>query len=130
MIVILAVMPTRLFSIAVMSVLLVGCQSNEPRAALQAAPKLTDVQPDNATPRGLRTAQIIGENFDTHASVDVWFGPNKSPRAAIVSKTKIQVEVPPGADNTEVEVRVVEKGHEPAILPLKFKYFEQHAPEE
>jgi hypothetical protein len=116
-----------------MSVLLVGCQSNEPPApapALQAAPTLTDVQPDNATPRGLRAAQIIGENFDTHASVEVWFGQTKATRAAIVSKTKIQVEVPPGADNTEVEVRVVEKGHQPAILPLKFKYFEQHAPEE
>ena len=91
------------------------------------APKVTDIQPDNATPRGLRIAQVIGEGFDTKAPVEVYFGAVKAARATIVSKTKIQVEVPAGADQTEVEVKVVEKGHKPAVCPIKFKYFEQHA---
>lgn len=88
---------------------------------------VTDIQPDNATPRGLRIAHVIGEGFDTKAPVEVYFGTAKAARATIVSKTKIQVEVPPGADQTEVEVRVVEAGHKPAVAPIKFKYFEQHA---
>ena len=46
----------------------------------------------------------------------------------IVARTKIQVEVPPGADGSSVDVRVEIDGHQPATVPIKFRYREYVEP--
>lgn len=61
-------------------------------------------------------------------AVTVYFGETKSPRAAIVSKSKIQVEIPPGTDGADVDVRVEIAGQLPATLPEKLHYREGSEP--
>jgi hypothetical protein len=102
---------------------LVACQSSSPPPTSPAKPPtITDLQPDNATARGLRLAYIVGTNFNQRAPVTVYYGPIKSPRAVVVSPTKIQAEVPAGTPSTDVEVRVQQDGFEPAVAPLRFRY--------
>ena len=78
---------------------------------------------------GYRLGTIEGDGFDTKAPVKVWFGTAQAGRAAVVAKTKIQVEIPPGTDGTVVDVRVEIAGHEPATAPTKLRYISaEHAP--
>jgi hypothetical protein len=115
----------RLLCGVIMSAALLGCDkenSAPPAQALASAPRLTLIQPDEVMPRGIRIAHIVGEGLDMKRPVTVYFGSAKSPRAAIVSKTKIQVEVPAGADGSDVDVRVEIGGHQPTTLPMKLRY--------
>jgi hypothetical protein len=108
-----------------MSAALLGCDKDTSSPASQAlapAPRLKLIQPDEVMPRGIRIAHIVGEGLDMKQGVTVYFGTTRSPRAAIVSKTKIQVEVPAGTDGSDVDVRVEVAGHEPATLPMKLRY--------
>lgn len=79
---------------------------------------------------GYRLGTIEGEGFDTKAPVKVWFGATPAARAAVVAKHKIQVEVPPGTDGSEVEVRVEVAGYEPVIAPMKLRYISADRPDE
>ena len=116
--------------VLIIAAVLLGCgkDSAKPPKPLGPPPRLTDVLPDEATPRGLRIAQIVGDGLDMKRAVAVYFGAVKAPRAAIVSKTKIQVEVPPGADGSDVDIRVEIDGQEPATVPVKFRYREESEP--
>ncbi len=80
--------------------------------------------------KGYRLGMIEGEGFDTKAPVKVWFGATPAVRAAVVAKQKIQVEVPPGTEGSEVEVRVEVAGYEPAIAPMKLRYVSAERPDE
>jgi hypothetical protein len=103
-----------------------GCGKDETKASapvqLKPAPKITGMVPDTVTPRGYRIGMIDGEGFDPTKKVKVFFGSTQSPRAAVAAKNKVQAEVPPGKDGTEVEIRVEIDGYEPAIAPMKLKY--------
>lgn len=101
---------------------LAGCRESSPAAKKKPAPTITRLVPDQVTVQGYRLGQIEGDGFDTKAPVKVWFGATPSPRAAVVAKTKIQVEMPSGTDGTEVEVRVEVAGYEPATSPTKLRY--------
>ena len=104
---------------------LLACQqssSTPPPSSAAKAPTITDLQPDNATPRGLRIGHIVGTGFNQRVPVTVYFGNVRSPRAVVVAPTKIQAEVPPGAANTDVEVRVQQDGYEQAVAPIRFRY--------
>ena len=80
--------------------------------------------PPVVTPMGYRLGQINGEGFNPKAPVKVFFGGSPAKRAAIVAKNLIAVEIPPGTNNTEVDVRVEVQGYEPATAPTKVKYDE------
>jgi hypothetical protein len=118
----LAIM-TRLW--LVLAVTLLGCRDNKPTVApLKPAPVIADIIPAQVTPRGYRIGQIDGEGFDPKAPVKVYFGTTLSPRAAVVTKKRVQVEIPPGANGTEVEIRVEMEGYQPTTVPAKLKYEE------
>jgi IPT/TIG domain-containing protein len=123
----MVVMTRRLF-IVLIACLGAGCGKDDSKPSapvqLKPAPKITAMVPDTVTPRGYRTGMIDGEGFDTTKRVKVFFGTTPSPRAAVVAKNKVQTEVPPGKDGTEVEVRVEIEGYEPAVAPVKLKYDE------
>jgi hypothetical protein len=104
---------------------LVGCESKQDKSPLKPAPKVTAVVPPVVTPMGYRLGQINGEGFDPKAPVKVFFGNSPAKRAAIVAKNLITVEIPPGTNNTEVDVRVEVQGYEPATAPMKVRYDEQ-----
>lgn len=74
------------------------------------------------TTKGYRLGSIEGDNFDTKAPVKVWFGSTPATRAAVIAKTKIQVEMPPGTEGTAVDVRVELEGYPPALSPMKLRY--------
>ena len=117
--------------IMIIAAVLCACgkdKAKEPPKPLLPAPTVSQIQPPEATPRGLRIGQVIGDGFDTSRAVTVYFGDKKSPRAAIVAKTKIQVEVPPGANGSSVDVRVEIEGHQPVVLPMQFRYRERAEP--
>ena len=103
---------------------LLACQQSSssspppPRAKIA----ITGLQPDNATVRGLRICHIVGTGFNQRVPVTVYFGSTPSPRAVVVAPSKIQAEVPPGDANTDVEVRVLMDGYEPAVAPVRFRY--------
>lgn len=103
--------------------LALGCRGDDkPAAALKPPPKLVGLEPPKVTDKGYRIGYVVGEGFDPKLPVAVYFGDKRSPRAAIVARTKIQVEVPPGVADTEVDVRVEIPGHQPALSPVKLQY--------
>ena len=99
-----------------------GCREKPPEAKIKPAPTITRLVPDQVTDQGYRLGAIEGEGFDTKQPVTVWFGATQSPRAAVVTKTKIQVEMPPGPVGSEVPVRVEIAGYAPATAPAKLRY--------
>lgn len=113
----------------IITAVLFGCgkdndQGNAPPAAkqLKPAPPLSQIEPPEVGPNGLRIAYIRGEGLDTTQPVTVTFGGKPAVRAAIVSKTKIQVEIPPGDEGSDVDVRVQIAGYEPTTLTTKLRY--------
>lgn len=106
-----------------------GCREKPPDAKPKPAPTITRLVPEEVTEQGYRLGMIEGDGFDTKQPVKVWFGASESPRAAIVAKTKIQVEIPPGTNGSEVPVRIEIAGYAPATAPVKLRYIssaEQH----
>jgi hypothetical protein len=108
--------------IALLLVVAAGCRDTPPPAKPKAAPTITRFVPDEVTEKGYRLGMIEGEGFDTKQPVTVWFGEAKAARAAVVAKTKIQVEIPPAPDGSEVAVRVEIAGYLPATAPAKLRY--------
>ncbi len=99
---------------------LVGCEDKSTKSApLKPAPKVTSISPPLVTPMGYRLGQIRGEGFDPKAPIKVFFGGSPAKRAAVITKDMITVEIPPGTNNTEVDVRVEIQGYEPATAPMK-----------
>jgi hypothetical protein len=105
-----------------------GCKDAPPPEKLKPAPKITGLLPTEVTDLGFRLGSVEGEGFDTKRRVKVYFDATPAGRAAVVAKTKIQVEVPPAPVGTEATVRVEIEGYEPAVAPMKMKYIshEQH----
>ena len=118
-------MTKRRWALAIVTVAVFGCRDDARKSpAPKPAPAITGIIPTQVTPRGYRIGEITGDGFDPKAPVRVLFGTIVSPRAAVVTKNKVQVEIPPGKDGTEVEVRVEVAGYEPAVVPAKLKYVE------
>ena len=105
--------------IALLLIAAAACRETPPEAKPKAAPTITRLVPDAVTEQGYRLGSIEGDGFDTKQPVKVWFGATQSARAAVVTKTKIQVEVPPAAVGTEVPVRVEIAGYAPATAPMR-----------
>lgn len=76
--------------------------------------KVTEVLPPEALVRGTKSVQILGENFDPAKPIKVAFGSAVSPRAVVISKTMIHVQVPPGPVGP-VDLRV-EQPNRPAVV--------------
>src|SRR4051812_40726710 len=108
--------------IALLLMMAAGCRDTPPAAKPKAAPTITRLVPAEVTEKGYRLGMIEGEGFDTKQPVKVWFGSTQAARAAVVAKTKVQVEIPPGTDGSEVSVRVEIAGYAPAIAPAKLRY--------
>jgi hypothetical protein len=108
--------------IALLLIAAAACREAPREAKPKPAPAITRLVPDEVTEQGYKLGSIEGDGFDTKAPVNVWFGSALSPRAAVVTKTKIQVEVPPAAAGTEVPVRVEIAGYAPATAPMKLRY--------
>jgi hypothetical protein len=108
--------------IAIALMLAAGCRDTPPEAKPKPAPAITRLVPDEVTEQGYRLGSIEGDGFDTKQPVKVWFGTSQAARAAVVTKTKIQVEMPPGTVGTELPVRVEIEGYAPATAPMKLRY--------
>jgi hypothetical protein len=108
--------------LAIVVMFLLACRDAPKPPTNKPAPTITRLVPDEVTEKGYRLGTIEGEGFDTKAAVKVFFGATPAVRAAVVAKTKIQVEMPPGADGTEVPVRVEIAGYEPVTAPTKLRY--------
>jgi len=81
---------------------------------------LAQVQPPEGGSGGGRFATIVGTGFDRHRAVEVSFGDTPSPRTAVITADRVQVEVPPGAEGpVTVTVR---QGDRSASLPDGFRY--------
>lgn len=109
-------------AIALLLITVAACRETPPAAKPKPAPTITRLVPDEVTELGYKLGSIEGEGFDTKQPVTVWFGPTQSARAAVVTKTKIQVEMPPAAVGSELPVRVEIAGYEPATAPMKLRY--------
>lgn len=107
-----------------------ACRDAPPPAKLKPAPKITGLLPTEVTELGYRLGSVEGDGFDTKAPVTVYFDSTPARRAAVVGKTKIQVEIPPGTVGTEATVRVEIAGYEPAVAPMKMKYISHEHGEE
>ena len=99
-----------------------ACREAPPEAKPKPAPTITRLVPDAVTEQGYKLGSIEGDGFDTKQPVKVWFGTEQSARAAVVTKTKIQVEMPPGTAGSEVPVRIEIAGYAPASAPVKLRY--------
>ena len=102
--------------------LAVGCRETPPAAKPKPAPTITRLVPDEVTEHGYRLGTIEGDGFDTKQPVKVWFGTTLVSARGSRAKTKIQVEIPPGTNGSEVPVRVEIAGYEPATAPAKLRY--------
>jgi len=81
---------------------------------------LEQVQPPEGSSNGGPFATVVGAGFDGHTAVEVRFGDNPSPRTAVISGTRLQVEIPPGTEGpVDVTVR---QGTRSATLPAGFRY--------
>jgi hypothetical protein len=112
----------RLLTVVFLACLAGGCGKEPAAAQKKPAPTITGIVPDTVTPRGFRVGMIDGDGFDTTKRVKVYFGDIPSPRAVVAAKNKIQAEVPPGKDGTEVAIRVEIAGYDPVVAPMKLKY--------
>lgn len=99
-----------------------ACRETPPEVKPKPAPTITRLVPDEVTEQGYKLGSIEGDGFDTKQPVKVWFGTTQAARAAVVTTTKIQVEMPPGTVGNEVPVRVEIGGYEPATAPAKLRY--------
>lgn len=67
--------------------------------------KLIELEPPTGDPAGDKVVQITGSGFDPHSTVEVKFG-ERSVRAVVVARDRIQLESPPGKEGEEAEVTV------------------------
>jgi len=100
-----------------------GCsESAETVVPPQAAEPLAieQVQPPEGSAAGGPFATVVGSGFDSHAAVEVRFGDTPSPRTAVISESRLQVEIPAG---TEGSVAItIRQGTREATLPEGFRY--------
>lgn len=79
------------------------------------------IEPANGTPKGGNLTFISGENFDPRAPVTVMFGDKTAPRAVVVTRSRIQVQVPEGTPKKSVPVSV--KFPTGELLSVKGTYY-------
>ncbi len=87
------------------------------------APTITRVEPNQASALGGTILYIVGDGFDPKKPVEVWFGDAKAERAAVITTSRVQVEVPAGKPDVAVPVRLRQPGRAEARAPERFDYF-------
>lgn len=103
-----------------------GCSESAETVVAPSAPQAAEplaieqVQPPEGSAAGGPFATVIGSGFDSRAAVEVRFGDTPSPRTAVISETRLQVEIPAGAEGSVAIT--IRQGTREATLPAGFRY--------
>lgn len=102
------------------------------RASKYEAPKepivIVALEPESALPEGGQFIHVRGSGFDPKSPVKVFFGPHAAPRAAVLSKERIQVETPVAKEGEKHPVRIELPDGRKAVSSTEFRF--EHPPDD